>query len=293
MIAARAALAFPSRLVLAAGLLVVLLAVPAAPARAVEPGTQHAQTPESLGLTAEAVTFRAADSAEVHGWWLDAGPRTPVVVLASRGSGTMADVLPVAQQFLARGFAVLTFDYRGFGPGAGPEAADTLRYIVFSSQWVGDMLGALRYARVRGGTHVFAWGQDLGSAVALAAATRRGACDAVVVEGLFRSSQDLLAANGTSVMNDVVIRHRRLVNGADEPFSAAARLNVPVFAVLGEKDEVTPVAGTRAILARARTGREIWVVPGGGHAGLERTPGYYDRIARWLKQWTTLPPGKP
>ncbi len=269
-----------------------LLAALAPPARAVQPGTSHAQSPEALGLRAEAVTFPAADSVEVHGWWLEGPARAPVLVLASRGSGTMADLLPAAQQFLARGFAVLTFDYRGFGPGSGPEAADTLRYMVFESQWVDDMAGALRYARKRGGAHVFGWGQDLGSAVALAAAARaRTICDGIVIEGLFRTSQDLLAANGTSVLNDVVIRHRKLVSGGDEPFSAATRLAVPVFVIQGGRDDVTPVADTRAVLARCRIRRDVWLVPEGGHAGLERTPGYYDRIAQWLKQWMALPPG--
>jgi uncharacterized protein len=276
----------------AAALAVALLAGAVAPARAVEPGTAHAQEPGALGLRAEEVTFPAADSAEVHGWWFDGGAKAPVLVLAAHGSGTMADVLPSVQQFLARGFAVLTFDYRGFGPGAGPEAADTLRYIVFQSQWVDDMVGALRYARRRGGSHVFGWGQDLGSAVTLAAAARnRTLCDAIAVEGLFRTSQDVLAANGTGMMNDVVVRHRILVAGGDEPFSAAGRLNVPAFVVLGGKDDVTPVATTRTIFARCHMRRDLWLVPEGGHAGLERTPGYYDRVAQWLKQWLVIPPG--
>jgi len=204
----------------------------------------------------------------------------------------MGDMLPAAQQFLARGFTVLTFDYRGFGPNTTSEAVDSLRYIVFESQWVDDMLGALRYARVRGGTHVFVWGQDLGSAVALAAAARdRQCCDALAVEGLFRTSQDVLLANGTSVLQEVVVRHRRLVHGRDEPFSAAARLGVPLLVVLAGKDEVTPAVITKTIIARSRTRTETWDIPGAAHLGAELTPGYFDRMAQWFKRWTVFPPG--
>jgi alpha-beta hydrolase superfamily lysophospholipase len=284
---------FPVRIgalafLLAAGL--CCLACPAA--RAVEPGLKHVMTPASLGLEAEDVTFPAADSVQVPGWWFAGAKDAPVVVVASRGSGTMGDMLPAVQQLLARGFAVLTFDYRGFGPGGSAEVADSLRYIVFDSQWVDDMLGALRYARGRGGQHVFAWGQDLGSAVALAGAARdRQSCDAVAVEGLFRTSQDALLANGTSVLQEVVVRHRWLVQAPDEPFSAASRLKVPLLVVLAGKDEVTPAAVTRSVGTRARVRTEFWEIPGAAHVGAEKTPGYFDRVAQWFKRWTAYPPG--
>jgi hypothetical protein len=276
-------------LVLAVAAGCVLCGSPAAVA--VEPGSRHSMTPASLGLQAEEVSFPAADSALVPGWWFQAGDSAPVVVIASRGTGTMADLLPAAQQFLAHGFAVLTFDYRGFGPDATPEQADSLRYIVYDSRWVDDLLGALAYARGRGRSHVFAWGQDLGSAVVLAAAARnRQGCDAIAVEGLFRTSQDVLLANGTSVLPEVVIQHRRLVEGGDEPFSAAARLKTPLLVVLAGKDDLTPPATTRTILARARARVETWAIPDAGHAGAEKTPGYFDRLAAWFKRWAAFPP---
>jgi hypothetical protein len=47
----------------------------------------------------------------------------------------MGDRLPGAQQFLARGFSLLTADYRGFGPGSNVEAVNRLRNIAFNFQW--------------------------------------------------------------------------------------------------------------------------------------------------------------
>ncbi len=279
----RAALA----LAVASGL--VFGACPAA--IAVAPAIRHSATPASLGLEAEGVVIPTADSLTVSGWWLQCAKGAPVVVIAARRTGTMGDMLPAAQQFLARGFSVLTFDYRGFGPGSSAEEADSLRYIVFDSRWVDDMLGALRYARARGAGRVFAWGQDLGSAVALAAAARtRDACDALAVEGLFRMTQDVLNANGTAVMQDVVVRHRWLVQGRDEPVSAGARLRVPVLVVLAGKDDVTPPETTRTLVARSRAAREFWEIPGAAHLGAETTPGYFDRVARWFRRWGPVAP---
>lgn len=262
-----------------------------APVGAVEPGLEHSMSPASLGLTAEDVTFPAADSTMVAGWWLSGPAKSPVVVVAPRGTGTMADMLPAAREFLARGFTVLTFDYRGFGPTGSSASVDSLRYILLNSQWVDEMLGALRYARTRGGAHVFAWGQDLGSAVALAGAAREWVnCDAVAVEGVFRTTPEALLANGTSVLHDIEIRHRRLVDGRDEPVSAASRLRCPLFVVLAGRDEVTPVAATRAVVARARVPVEVCELPVAGHAGAEATPGYFDRLGTWFKRWTVYPP---
>jgi alpha-beta hydrolase superfamily lysophospholipase len=278
-------------LAVAAGL--TLCACPAA--RAVEPGIEHTMTPASLGLTAEEVGFPAADSTMVSGWWLQGAKAAPVVVIASRGTGTMGDMLPAAQEFLARGFSVLTFDYRGFGPGSSAEAVDSLRYIIFDSQWVEDMVGALRYARARGGNRICAWGQDLGSAVVLAAAARtREACDARNSPSTATASQEALNANGTAVMQEVVVRHRRLVLAQDEPISAGARLRVPMLVVLAGKDDLTPPAITKTIIARARARTETWEIPGAGHLGAEKTPGYFDRMAQWFKRGTAAPPsGKP
>jgi pimeloyl-ACP methyl ester carboxylesterase len=233
-------------------LMVALCGAPPA-ARAAQPGAKHSQSPSDFGLAFEEVGFPAADSVRVSGWWFQGPKDAPVVVVAARSTGTMADMLFGVKEFLARGFDVLAFDYRGFGPGNDDAARDTLQYVVFDSKWVDDMVGALRYARGRGGAHVFAWGQDVGGAVALAAAAReRSNCDALAVEGLFRTSQDVLLANGTSVIADVPLRHRRIVEQPDEPFSAVARLQVPLFTVLAGRDSVTAPADTKKI---AKIGR--------------------------------------
>ena len=93
------------------------------------------------------------------------------------------------------------------------------------------------------------------------------------------------------MLQEVVIRHRRLVAGADEPFSAASRLSTPILAVLAGKDEVTPPAITKTILARVRGKVETWAIPDATHAGAEKTAGYFDRVAQWFKRWAALPPG--
>ena len=272
---------------------VVLGLLVAAPARGAGPGAAHARRPADLGLQAEDVSFPAADSMMIAGWWFGGPPDAPVIVVPSRGTDGMSEMLPAVKEFHARGFQLLTFDYHGLGADATAGARDSARYVVLSSWWVDDMVGALAYARKRGGHHVFAWGQERGSAVAVASAARDAKlCDGLAVEGLFRTTQEFLLSIGTSVIPGVEVRQRQLVRPGDEPMSAASRLRVPIFAVLAGRDTLTPPALTRGVVSRDRVRADVWLVPGAGHTGAEQTPGYFDRLARWFKQWTALPPGQ-
>lgn len=272
----------PARFILALALMLVTVA----PAMAVRPGNKHALDPQRTELPYEAVEFPATrDSVHLSGWWFDGPQRSPVVVVCSRGQGTMADLLPSVREFSRRGYTVLTFDYRDFGPGT-PGESDTLRDVIFASRWVSDAEGALRYAHQRApGRCVFAWGQDLGGPVAVAAGARdRRNMDGIACEGLFRTTQDQLRWNGTSQDVEVQRRHRILVDVNDEPFSAVSMLQVPLFVVVAMKDEVTPPKPTLAITGTSFSVIQHWTIPTAAHDGAELTPGYFDRVDGWFKR---------
>lgn len=268
--------------------LVCAAALPSA-SRAVTPSNKHALDPKRTGLPFEAVTFRSTrDSVELDGWWFPNKPGSPVVVVCPRGKGTMADLLPSVRELSTRGYTVMTFDYRDFGPGSVGEA-DTLRTLIFASRWVNDTEGALLYARKRAaGAFVFAWGQDLGGQTAVAAAARtRGNADAVACEGLFRTAQEQLRWNGTSSDPDAVRQHRMLVDGSDEPLSAVSMLQVPLFVVYAGKDDVTPPNVTRDITRRSLSIIDRLTLPAAGHDGAELSPGYFDQLTNWFRRIAT------
>lgn len=275
--------------------LAALLLAAAAPALAVSPGTKHAIDPKRTGVPFTAVSFPSAnDSVMLHGWWFEGAEKSPVLVLCPRGSGTMADLLPSVKEFAARGFAVMTFDLRDFGPG-GPGEQDSLKYLVFASRWVDDAQGALRYARAHApGRFVFAWGQDLGGPLALAVAGReRTTVDAIAVEGLFRTAQEQIAWNGSAQIPEVAKRHRILVDNIDEPSSIVPNLNVPLFVVISGKDTVTPPDVTKSVVAHSLSVIERWPIADAKHDGAELTPGYYDKLAAWFKRIASLLPPPP
>lgn len=285
------------RFAAALGLVVLAAVCCVTIAGAVTPGTQHKLDPKRTGLPFDAVTFPSAiDSVKLHGWWFDGGAKSPVIVLCPHGSGTMADLLPSVREFATRGFTVMTFDLREFGPG-GPGEQDSLTNLIFASRWVDDAQGAFTYARARApGRFVFGWGQDLGSSLVVAVGARdHSLVDAMTCEGLFRTAQEQLLWNGTAQVPEVARRHRILVDGQDEPLSAVARLNVPLLVVLSLKDDVTPPKVTRQVAQHSLTRIDRYELPEAGHLGAELQPGYFDRVAGWFKQIATLlpPPAHP
>jgi hypothetical protein len=255
-------------------------------AGAVVPSRKHALDPKSTGLLVHDVSFRSTrDSVGLHGWWFEGPPASPVLVMCPRGRGTMADLIPSVVEFARRGFTVMTFDLRDFGPD-GPGPADSLRDLVYASRWVSDAEGALRFARTNApGRRVFAWGQDLGSPVAAAACSRQlGNADGVAIEGTFQTSQEQIYWNGTSQNPGVAKHHRLLVEGADEPRTAIGNLKIPLFVVLALRDSITPADKTSDAVSMSLGRVERWRIPDAGHEGVEKTPGYYDRLAAWYKR---------
>lgn len=271
------------------------LALPMA-TRAVTPGTTDKLDPKRTGLPFESVSFPSmGDSVKLRGWWFEAGAKSNAVVLLPRSDGTMADLLPSVREFVMRGFSVMTFDLREFGPG-GPGTQDSLTNVIFASRWVDDAQGAFAFAREKApGRFVFGWGQDLGSPLVVAVGARdHRLIDALACEGLFRTVQEQLLWNGTAQVPEVMKRHRILVDPQDEPMSSVPRLYVPMLVVLSLKDEVTPPAVTRTVAHHSLTRIDRYELPAAGHVGAELQPGYFDHVAAWFKQIAALlPPPAP
>jgi fermentation-respiration switch protein FrsA (DUF1100 family) len=67
------------------------------------------------------------------------------------------------------------------------------------------------------------------------------------------------------------------------PADAAARISpAPVLIVHGDQDEFFPVDHAEQLYAGAREPKELWIIPGFGHAESGVTPALLDRIGGWL-----------
>jgi pimeloyl-ACP methyl ester carboxylesterase len=190
---------------------------------------------------------------------------------------------------------VITFDFRGHGRSGGRSTLGDLE--------IRDLDVAVAYARQLGYTRVAAVGFSMGASIVLRHAGLIGGVDAVVsVSGPGRWYY-----RGTKRMRQVhlLVEHRlgRLVTSRllktrispegwklipVPPAEAAALVApVPLLIVHGDQDPYFPPEHARQLYLAAREPRELWLLPGMGHAESACTDDLVDRIARWVEEATS------
>ena len=112
----------------------------------------------------DAITFRAADGYELHGRWFEPNGETRGVVLIVPAMATTAAYYATFASWLRdRGFAVMTFDYRGYGESLDGPMREVTNDLV---RWALDARDALDHAHVRAQGVPVTWlGHSLGGQV--------------------------------------------------------------------------------------------------------------------------------
>jgi len=192
---------------------------------------------------------------------------------------------------------VITFDFRGHGRSGGLSTLGDLE--------IKDLDVAVAYARELGYTRVAAVGFSMGASIVVRHAGLIGGVDAVVsVSGPGRWYY-----RGTKRMRQVhwAIEHRvgRFVTRRwlktritpegwkivpVPPAEAAALISpVPLLIVHGDQDPYFPPEHARQLYMAANEPKELWLLPGMGHAESAATDDLTDRIARWVDEATARP----
>lgn len=202
---------------------------------------------------------------------------------------------------LAEQAGVVGFDFRGHGRSGG---ASTL-----GDKEIKDLDVAVRYARDLGYEQVATIGFSMGGSVVLRHAGLLGGVDAVVsVSGPGRWYY-----RGTPSMRRVhwAVEHRagrvvtrqflktRISGGRWDPIplppaEAAARISpTPLLIVHGDQDDYFPADHAEQLFEAARQPKDLWIVPGIGHAESGVTGPLLDRIGRWARTATAVAEESP
>lgn len=219
------------------------------------------------------------------------GSRTTAVVLANGFTGTHRNP---STRALARALAplgdVMTFDFRGHHGSGGLSTV--------GNEEVHDLEAVLVHLRELGYTSVAVVGFSMGAAVAVRHAALFAGVDAVVaVSGPSRwyyrgtRSMRLLHLGIEGRVGRLFLRRFRRVRvidrewdpRPDEPRELAGRISpTPLLVVHGDADTYFPVSHARELHDAAREPRELWIVPGMGHAERAVTPELAARVRAWL-----------
>jgi pimeloyl-ACP methyl ester carboxylesterase len=191
---------------------------------------------------------------------------------------------------LSRFGGVVSFDFRGHGRSGGVSTV--------GDQEIKDLDVAVAYARELGYTRIATVGFSMGASIALRHAGLIGGVDAVAAV----SGPGRWYYRGTKPMRRVhfgiekrvgrlIVRNfwdTRISNGRWDPDpvppaeAAALIAPTPLLVVHGDQDAFFPVDHAEQIYAAAREPRELWIVPGFGHAESGAGPALVDRIGGWL-----------
>jgi pimeloyl-ACP methyl ester carboxylesterase len=185
---------------------------------------------------------------------------------------------------------VVTFDTRGHGRSGGLST--------LGDKEIDDLDVAVRYARELGYRRVATIGFSMGGSVVLRHAALRRGVDAVVsVSGPGRwfyrgtvamrrvhlaAERRLGRAFTRRVLNTRVSPEGWPTPDPMPPAEAAALISpVPVLIVHGDKDIYFPLDHGQQLYDAAAEPKELWIIPGFGHAERHTDDALVDRIAAW------------
>ncbi|MGH2694408.1 MAG: alpha/beta hydrolase [Actinomycetota bacterium] len=202
------------------------------------------------------VILETSDSLRLHAWFVPA--RAPgngfTVLVASGNAGDRSLRAPLAGALADEGFAVLLFDYRGYGGNPGSPSEEGLAR---------DARAAYRHLIEQGvpDGRLLYYGESLGAAVVTELATEHPPAGLVL-----RSPFTDLAAVGQ--VHYPFLPVRLLLRDRYPVVEHIQRVNVPTAVVYGTGDSIVPPEQSRAVAQAAGGTTTIVEVEGAGHNDL-------------------------
>jgi alpha-beta hydrolase superfamily lysophospholipase len=233
----------------------------------------------SLGrprLPFEEIQHTTDDGVSLRGWLFrpEAEPRGLLVYLHAMNWNRRAGA-SLADRYVSKGFAVLTYDQRGHGLSGGARCT----YGVRETFDLRELLDRTAMAPI------FLFGHSLGAAIAVQAGADprvRGIVAASPYADLESAIRE--RAFGLDVAESMARFEREAgIRIADaSPRDAAAKVRAPVLLIHGALDRSTPIRHSERILASLPGPKELLRVEGAGHGDILKHEQVWEHIDAWL-----------
>jgi uncharacterized protein len=238
------------------------------------------------------IRVRAADGVVLDGRFFG-GKQKSLVILVSGYGDTQDQMLPFAEFLQQGGFTVLTYNSRARAPSGG-------QYVTLGVWEQRDLLSVLNYAAARtdvDAAHVGVLGISMGGSTAILSAAKDKRIGAVVDDSGFSDAPRVIAASFEHFIHlpafpfaplTIAIADYRA--GIDvnrvRPMDVISQLSPrPVLIIHETNDAVVPADNSLRNFAAARQPKELWLVPGTGHAHAHTAAQseYEERVTRFFK----------
>jgi uncharacterized protein len=204
-----------------------------------------------------AVEIVTEDGERIVGWWKPPEGLAGSVLYLHGNGGNLAMRADRLRDAAATGAGVLAIDYRGYGGSTGRPSEKGL-YTDARSAW--RFIG-----RQAPGRPVVAWGESLGTAVAVQLATEVDLAG-VVLDSPFASAQAMVRSRAPW-FPPFLIAHRY------DTIRKVGRIDAPLLVVHCDLDAQVPFSDGQAVFATAAEPKRFVRVPGCGHIDIWRDPG--------------------
>ncbi|MBV5260253.1 alpha/beta hydrolase [Synechococcus moorigangaii CMS01] len=241
--------------------------------------------PVSLTLAYETVKIPVDGQQILTGWWFPGEHReNEKTVLFLHGNGGLTDPnFQAIALWQAAGYAVLAFNYRGYGsssPGFPQEAqvyADAIAAYDFLTQ-----------IKNRPVAQLILHGHSLGGAIAIELASQRP------VAGLFlESTFTSMVAMATIQPQYRIFPVSLLLNQRFDSAAKIAQLQIPIVIAHGDRDDLVPLAMGKQLWAIATAPKQFLLISGADHtdAALVGAAAFQGGVD-WLQKMTVFPSPK-
>lgn len=142
------------------------------------------QTPESVGMAYQTVSFNAEDGTQLSGWFVTSERNRGTIIFSHGNAGNISGRLETIRILQGLGLNVLIYDYRGYGNSEGRPGEEGT---------YSDVMGAWQYLvkeRRVPPDDIILMGRSLGGPVSAWLATRTNPAG-LILESTFTSAQDL------------------------------------------------------------------------------------------------------
>lgn len=249
-----------------------------------QPGARAVATPDpGLGLSHQAITFRAADSTKLTGWIIPAataGPDAPWVLVSHGNYGNIG--YGGRPQFYAwfrdLGVNLFAYDYRGFGASDGvPSESGVYADAEAAYRYLTDSLQVPS-------SRIILFGHSLGTGVAIELARHEPAAG-LIIEDAYTSVAD----RGQEVFP--VLPIKLIARSRFASIEKVGELRIPKLFLHARNDRTIPIEHGRKVFAAAAEPKQF-VELNAGHADgykADRTT-YYRAIDAFIRRVTTPVP---
>lgn len=218
--------------------------------------------PGTYGWSFEDLRLPAADGPLLSGWYIERGPKDPVILVCHGNAGNISHRLEKAKIFMDAGASVLLFDYRGYGKSSGsPDEQGTYEDALTFYRWLVEIKGVPP-------ERIVVYGESLGGGVAVETALRHKSAG-LILESSFTSVVDM----GREVFPWLPVRH--MVRYRYDNLAKLPSIRGPVLVMHSPQDDIVPYRMGRRLFEAAAEPKTFFAMKGDHNEGYIDTGAAY------------------